>query len=174
MKISLIVSLIWVTFFAQPGEAAMRKYTLDLAKSRVEWKGTFLHASVSASGKFKSGSFSMKNKMLQNGLIVADMRSLSSDSGMDAQFKGPLMLNVEQFPTAELRIKSFTELKSITPDGPNARMTGTLLFRGKSHPVTRDFVVVPDRNGFHVTGSFPTEYQKMLKGDVTYEIWAQK
>ena len=152
----------------------MGKYTLDLAKSRVEWKGSFLHASVTASGKFKSGSFLLKNKKVQGGVLIADMNSLHSDSGMDAQFKGPLMLNVEQYPTAELRIKTFTELKSITPDGPNARITGTLLFRGQTHPVTRDFVVIPNKNGFHVTGSFPTEYQKMLQGAVTYEIWAKK
>ena len=129
---------------------------------------------IDAQMKFKSGLFQIKGNTIQSGAIVADMTTLTSDSGMDAQLKGPLFLNVAQFPTAELKIKEFTELKAFAPGGPNARIKGTLTFHGQTHPVQGEFILTPDKAGFHVTGTFPTVYGKMLQGAVTYEIWAKK
>jgi polyisoprenoid-binding protein YceI len=174
MKTYLSIALVLSTFFAHSAEAGSPVYRLDLAKSQVSWKGKFMGAAVAASGKFKSGSFVIKNKTIQSATVIADMNSLQSDSGMDAQFKGPLMLNVAKYPTAEFKLKTFTELKSFAPGGPNARVTGTVVLRGQAHGVTAEFVMVPDKNGFHATGSFETSYGKMLAGTVTYELWTKK
>jgi polyisoprenoid-binding protein YceI len=170
LKMTLLLSAISMPLAG----AAPIKFTLDAKKSSVKWSGTFTHAPVTASVKFKSGQFLVKNALVASGSAVVDMNSLVSDSGMDAQFKGPLFLNVAKYPTSELKLTEFTELKTFAPGGPNARMKGTVTFRGETHPVEGDFTLTQDKNGFHAKGSFPTVYGKMLEGAVTYEIWAKK
>jgi polyisoprenoid-binding protein YceI len=173
MKIFLTLSLILASIFAQSAEAASKNYTLDLAKSGLRWKGSFMKAPIQAQMKFRSGQFALKGNTALTGSLVADMKSLNSDSGMDAQIKSPLFLNVEKFPTSELKIKTFQELHPFARGGANARITGILTFRGETHPVKGDFVMTKDKNGFHVVGTFPTVYQKMVEGSVTYEIWTK-
>jgi polyisoprenoid-binding protein YceI len=165
--------LLFSCFFAQFVHAAPIKLTLDLKKSGVKWSGKFMGAPVTATMKFKSGEFLMNHGM-QKGKLVADMTSLHSDSGMDEQFKSPMLLNVDHYPTAELVITQYQEIKSFAPGGPNARVNGTVTFRGKSHPVQQDFVFNSDQKGFHVVGTFKTAYSNMVEGLVTYEVWAKR
>jgi polyisoprenoid-binding protein YceI len=148
--------------FAPVVDAAPVKLKLDLKKSGVKWSGKFMGAPVQGEIKFKSGEFFMNHGM-QKGRLVADMTSLHSDSGMDAQFKGPMLLNVGQYPTAVLVITEYQEIKSFAPGGPNARINGTVTFRGKSHPVQQDFVFKSDQKGFHVVGTFKTAYSNMVE-----------
>ena len=133
---------------------------------------------VKASMKFKKGQFVLDPKKLQSGTLVGDLKSLTSDSEiLDEQMKGPLLLNVEQYPTAELKIKSFTQIVSFAPGGPNGHMSGILYFQGKTHPIESDFLVDPATNGvdgMHITGKLSTQSAKMLDGTLEYEIWAKK
>lgn len=173
MKTLLTISALLCGFQMPSVQAASQTLKLDTEKSSVKWSGTFMKTPLTASLKFKSGELVLQKHTIRSGTITADMKSISSDSGLDDQFKGEWLLNTEKYPTAVFKVKAFTELHSITPDGPNARVKGTLMFHGKTHEVEGDFVMTPDGNGFHAVGKFPTTYSKMVDGEASFDIFVK-
>jgi polyisoprenoid-binding protein YceI len=178
MKTLFVMTLISATFIMHSATAASGNtgvtWKMDLKKSGAKWEGSFMKNSVHASMKFKSGDFVMKNGKISTGTVIADMKSLESDSGIDAQVKSVVFLDVETYPTAELKITEYTDVHPFAPGGPTGHIKGTVTLKGKPHDVDTSFVMKKTANGFHASGTFPTVYQKIVDGKLTYDIWAAK
>jgi polyisoprenoid-binding protein YceI len=169
--------LIFSAFLAQIAGAvpsSLVKYGLDQKKSHIKWQGKVMGVQMTGNLPFKSGQFLVKNSKVESGTLVADLSALSTDSGMDAQLKSPLLLDVEHFPNAELKIKEVTDVYPFANGGPNAHIKGSITFHGETHQVESDFVMKRTPESFHATGKVKTVYAKMVDGELQYDVWMKR
>jgi polyisoprenoid-binding protein YceI len=174
MKTRILQAMAICVMTSTSAFAAPNTWKLDLEKSSVNFKGKFLGNIAEASMKFKSGSLTEKKEGIKGGTLVGDMASITSNSGLDDQVKGPMFLDVKKYPTATLKITEFTELKTFAP-GPNARIKGILTFKGKNKKIEQESTVKKAEDGtLHAEGSFKTLTDKTVEGEVSYQLWFKK
>ena len=106
---------------------------LDTQKSKAIWTGKKISGFHTGFVQFKEGSFVMKKGVLTSGEVVVDMTSLTDEdlkgspenkAKIEGHLKGPDFFNIEKYPTAEFKFKSFEEMKPFAPGGPNAIARG--------------------------------------------------
>ncbi|MBC7397113.1 MAG: YceI family protein [Bdellovibrionales bacterium] len=144
---------------AKPAAPATLK--LDTQVSKAVWTGKKISGSHTGFVLFKEGSFQMKNGAPASGRVVVDMTSVTcedlkndpeSKAKLEKHLKGPDFFNIEKYPTAEFKMKSFEEMQTFAPGGPNAIARGDLTVRGVTHPAEVRFVYTPNDIGFTAKG----------------------
>lgn len=125
------------------------EYVVNTAISSTSWKGGKMFDDTSkpeeghyGAVKFKSGTVTLKDGVLESGSFVADQTTFeSADLNEDAEMKGKLdghlksadFLDVEKFPEAKFDITKATKLDT---GDYNTEISGNLDFRGVPKNVT--------------------------------------
>lgn len=129
--------------------ATSTEYVVNTAVSSTSWKGGKMFDDTSkpeeghyGSVKFKSGTVTVKDGLLESGTLVADQTTFeSADLNEDAEMKAKLdghlksadFLDVEKFPEAKFEITKATKLDT---GDYNTEISGNLDFRGVPKNVT--------------------------------------
>ena len=129
--------------------ATSTEYVVNTAVSSTSWKGGKMFDDTSkpeeghyGSVKFKSGTVTVKDGLLESGSFVADQTTFeSADLNEDAEMKAKLdghlksadFLDVEKFPEAKFEVTKVTKLDT---GDYNTEISGNLDFRGVPKNVT--------------------------------------
>lgn len=129
--------------------ATSTEYVVNTAVSSTSWKGGKMFDDTSkpeeghyGSVKFKSGTVTVKDGLLESGTLVADQTTfesadLNEDTDSKAKLDGHLksadFLDVEKFPEAKFEVTKVTKLDT---GDYNTEISGNLDFRGVPKNVT--------------------------------------
>ena len=111
---------------------------VDVSASSIKWTGSQISGkSHFGSLKFKTGNITIKDNVVESGVFVVNMTSLSVDDlegrgkkSLEGHLNSDDFFSVESFPTSSLRIDSGTKT------GPNSYdVLGTLTIKGISQEV---------------------------------------
>lgn len=112
--VKLFGSLVLLAFigFAFTNAPVADTYTVDTAKSLLEWRGYKVTGQHNGTIKIKSGSLEFTEGNLTGGSFEIDMTSLSVDDlqagkgkeKLEGHLKSPDFFGVEAFPTAKFQI----------------------------------------------------------------------
>ena len=111
---------------------------VDVSASSIKWTGSQISGkSHFGSLKFKTGNITIKDNVVESGVFVVDMTSLSVDDlegrgkkSLEGHLNSDDFFSIESFPTSSLRIDSGTKT------GPNSYdVLGTLTIKGISQEV---------------------------------------
>jgi polyisoprenoid-binding protein YceI len=118
--------------------------TVNLADSRIEWKGYKVFKSENTSHfgtiKFESGEVTVKDGKLESGKFIAEINSLQNVDIKDAEQKAKLeghlksgdFFEVEKFPTASFEI---TKVSHSETGDYNTVLDGNLTIKGITKPI---------------------------------------
>lgn len=163
-KVLLSLSLIGMVFLASCGgkdsieatdaqetstaSETATEYVVNTAVSSTNWKGGKIFEDTSkpeeghyGSVKFKSGTVTVKDGLLESGSFVADQTTfesadLSEEDGkakLDGHLKSEDFLDVAKFPEAKFEI---TKVNKIDSGDFNTEISGNLDFRGVPKNIT--------------------------------------
>jgi polyisoprenoid-binding protein YceI len=112
-------------------------------KSTINWLGKKIGGQHEGLIKLKSGVLEEKGGEIVSGSFVIDMTSLTNTDLTDSDYNQKLVghlksddfFGVEKFPTATLNITKATKFSN-----GKASVTGNLTIKGKTEPITFDFV----------------------------------
>ena len=111
---------------------------VDVSASNIKWTGSQISGkSHFGSLKFKTGNITIKNDVIESGVFIVDMTSLSVEDlegrgkkSLEGHLNSDDFFSVESFPTSSLQINSGKKT------GPNSYdVSGTLTIKGISHEV---------------------------------------
>ena len=131
-KLSLILFLLGCSF-------VFGQQKVDVSASSIKWTGSQISGkSHYGSLKFKTGNIKIKDNIVESGIFVVDMTSLSVDDlegrgkkSLEGHLNSDDFFSVESFPTSSLKIDSGKKT------GPNSYdVSGTLTIKGISHEVS--------------------------------------
>ena len=112
---------------------------VDVNASSIKWTGSQISGkSHFGSLKFKTGNITIKNNIIESGIFVVDMTSLSVDDlegrgkkSLEGHLNSDDFFSVESFPTSSLTINSGKK------NGPNSYdVLGALTIKGISQEVS--------------------------------------
>ena len=112
---------------------------VDVSASNIKWTGSQISGkSHFGSLKFKTGNITIKNNVVESGVFVVDMTSLSVDDlegrgkkSLEGHLNSDDFFSVESFPTSSLTISSGKQ------SGPSSfDVSGTLTIKGVSQRVS--------------------------------------
>ena len=112
---------------------------VDVSASNIKWTGSQISGkSHFGSLKFKTGNITIKNNVVESGIFVVDMTSLSVDDlegrgkkSLEGHLNSDDFFSVESFPTSSLIISSGKQ------SGPSSfDVSGTLTIKGVSQGVS--------------------------------------
>ena len=112
---------------------------VDVSASNIKWTGSQISGkSHFGSLKFKTGNITIKNNVVESGIFVVDMTSLSVDDlegrgkkSLEGHLNSDDFFSVESFPTSSLTISSGKQ------NGPSSfDVSGTLTIKGVSQGVS--------------------------------------
>lgn len=125
------------------------EYAVNTAVSATNWKGGKIFQDTSkpegghyGSVKFKSGTVTVKDGILESGNFVTDQTTFESfdlnddaetKAKLDGHLKSPDFLDVEKFPEAKFEI---TGVKALESGDFNTEISGNLDFRGIPKNIT--------------------------------------
>jgi len=105
-KLATLVSVVFLVFSIS-AVSAQEKFIVDVTSSTVTWKGYKPTGSHNGTISLQSGSITMQDKYITQGLFVADMATIKDADGsakLEGHLKSPDFFEVEAFPTAKFEI----------------------------------------------------------------------
>ena len=144
-------------------------YTLDLANSKLEWKGYKVVKTDQTTHfgtiNFKDGLLTVKDGKLQSGKFIADVNSLKNvdlegnkemKTKLEEHLKSADFFDVKKFPTASYEITKITE----APKGDyNTLLDGNLTIKGITKPIQFKANVIAE-NATVIIATEPTEINR--------------
>ncbi len=139
--------------------------TVDPVASQIKWTGK---KKIVAVGSVHTGTVAVKEgqliadeKGLKSGTIVVDLTKITNEDVKDADYNKKLVSHLQgedffftqKYPTAEFKLKKFTEVVNVAPGAPNAKAEGTLKIRGIEKPVTLSFFYTPQEGAVAIKGT---------------------
>lgn len=128
----LFLSLLVFSGLFMAFKPAADVYTVDLAKSKIEWIGRKITGQHTGELKISSGSLTANGKALNGGNFVMDMKSITC-TDLDASNGGKLLghLRSDDFFSVEKNPTSKFEITKITPAGADkVNIFGKLTIKG--------------------------------------------
>lgn len=116
-------------------------YTVDVAKSSINWEGKKFTGSHTGTVNLTSGTLGFNGKKLAEGGFVANMSTIKTMDGdkpnanLDKHLKSEDFFGVEKFPAANFVIKK------IVANGNNTNVTGDLTIKGITNSITFPAVI---------------------------------
>ena len=106
---------------------AQTSYSVDVAKSKVDWAGSAGDHYHVGSLALKAGEIAVDNGKITGGKFTLDLTSIKSDAGerLDGHLKSPDFFDVAKFGEATYEIKSVKYTSDNTAD-----IDGTLTLKG--------------------------------------------
>ncbi len=135
-KVLFVVALLVVSasIFSFIPKTVADTFTVDVAKSKIEWNGAAADHYHPGVVNIKSGSVLVENGKITGGKFVIDLTTIKSTDGagdrLDGAIKSPNMFNVAQFGEATYEITGV----SYTSDN-SADISGNLTVKGVTVPV---------------------------------------
>jgi len=117
-------------------------YTVDVAKSSINWEGKKFAGSHTGTVNLTSGTLGFNGKKLAEGGFIANMTTIKTmdgekpNAGLDKHLKNEDFFGVEKFPAANFVIKK------VTANGANVNVTGDLTIKGVTNSITFPATVV--------------------------------
>jgi len=117
-------------------------YTVDVAKSSINWEGKKFAGSHTGTVNLTSGTLGFNGKKLVEGGFIANMTTIKTmdgekpNAGLDKHLKADDFFGIEKFPAANFVIKK------VTANGANVNVTGDLTIKGVTNSVTFPATVV--------------------------------
>ncbi len=108
-------------------------YTIDLAKSSVQWEGKKFTGGHNGTVNLNSGNLSFNGKKLIGGGFVADMTTIKDadkSANLEKHLKSDDFFGVEKHATAKFNITK------VEGTGNNLKISGNLTIKGVTKPVT--------------------------------------
>lgn len=111
-------------------------YTVDVAKSTVNWEGKKFSGAHTGSVALTSGTLGFNGKKLVEGGFIADMTTIKTLDGdkpspnLDKHLKNDDFFGVEKFPAANFVIKK------VEGAGTDVKITGDLTIKGKTNAIS--------------------------------------
>ena len=160
---------------------------VDVSASSIKWTGSQISGKTHfGSLKFKTGNITIKDNVVESGVFVVDMTSLSVDDlegrgkkSLEGHLNSDDFFSVESFPTSSLRIDS------VIKTGPNSYdVSAALTIKGVSHEVNFSLILgnnnsananlTFDRSKFNVrygSGSFFENLgDRLILDDIDLEV----
>lgn len=117
-------------------------YTVDVAKSSINWEGKKFAGSHTGTVNLTSGTLAFNGKKLAEGGFIANMTTIKTMDGdkpnanLDKHLKSEDFFGIEKFPAANFVIKK------VAANGANVNITGDLTVKGVTNSVTFPATVV--------------------------------
>lgn len=132
--------------------------SIDIAKSYIAWIGKKIMGQHSGKVKLQSGSVTTKKGVLAGGNFIIDMQSITCEDLTDANYNDKLIghlrstdfFNVEQFPTATLKI---VKVLKLTKKINTYNLTADLTIKGITKSITFPATFKAVGNGFEGTAN---------------------
>lgn len=137
LKITSILMLALMasfSFFAFKPKADV--YTVDVAKSTINWEGKKFSGSHTGTVALTSGNLQFNGKKLVEGGFIADMTTVKTMDGdkpspnLDKHLKNNDFFGVDKFPAANFVIKK------VEGNGADVKITGDLTIKGKTNSIS--------------------------------------
>lgn len=141
MKKTIATSLFVLLIAASNVLFAQTTVTVNTTKSNIKWIGKKVLGQHNGQVKIQDGSFTLKNNVLTGGEFTIDMKSITCDDLTDPDYNKKLIghlnsmdfFNVEQFPTATLKI---TKVLKNTKIANTYNLTANLTVKGITKSIT--------------------------------------
>ena len=141
MKKTIATSLFVLLIAASNVLFAQSSVTVNTTKSNIKWIGKKVLGQHNGQVKIQDGSFTLKNNVLTGGEFTIDMKSITCDDLTDPDYNKKLIghlnsmdfFNVEQFPTATLKI---TKVLKNTKIANTYNLTANLTVKGITKSIT--------------------------------------
>ncbi len=137
LKITSILMLALVAIFSFSAfKPKADIYTVDVAKSTINWEGKKFSGAHTGTVNLTSGSLQFNGKKLVQGGFIADMTTIKTMDGekpspnLDKHLKNDDFFGVDKFPAANFVIKK------VEGNGADVKITGDLTIKGKTNSVT--------------------------------------
>ena len=158
---------------AKKAAKASTTYKVVPAASTIDWLAKKVTGQHNGKVQLKSGTVEVKGDKLTGGTFVADMTTITAedltDAGYNAKLVGHLksddFFSVEKNPTATLTITNVSPLKSVDAQGNNVTVTGNLIIKGLTNPITFPAKVAVNKGTLTATG---TAVVDRTKYDIRY------
>lgn len=120
--------------------AQNESYDLDIAKSKIKWKGSYLFQFSEHTGtvSFKKGMLTTQKGKITGGNFLIDMTSITNEAYQENPENGPVghlknadFFDVAIYPEARLELTKVTYFK----DNNEHRFEGNLTIKGISKPI---------------------------------------
>jgi polyisoprenoid-binding protein YceI len=162
----LTALLTYTLIFAVNPAKHVDVYKLNVADSKLEWRGARIGGEEKGTIQFKSGELSNDHGKF-TGTFVVDMTTITSTDQtgngkekLEGHLKSDDFFNVEKHPTAILVINSLTALPSVAKEGYTHTVSGNMTIRDQTHPVTFNSKMVPATSGLVFTGEMAIDRSK--------------
>ncbi|QKJ29870.1 YceI family protein [Mucilaginibacter mali] len=111
-------------------------FTIDTKESVVAWTGSGVHGKHDGYAYISKGELMIENGQLMGGTVEIDMTKTegpghATNNNLINHLKGPDFFDVEKFPFSTIVIT-----KSAAINGENKTVTGKLMIKGITEPVT--------------------------------------
>jgi polyisoprenoid-binding protein YceI len=144
-------------------------YTVDTAKSSIEWVGKKVTGKHNGSIKIQSGELKVVNNVITGGNLTIDMQSIVNEDLTDKEsnqklighLKSPDFFDVENFPTAIFEVVRLDAGKVEAEEV----ITGKLTIKGKTDEISIPVKVSIDNNELKAKG---TAVIDRTKWDIRY------
>ncbi|WP_234733841.1 YceI family protein [Tellurirhabdus bombi] len=140
-------------------------YTVDPAQSTLTWNAKKVGGEHTGTIKLSKGDLVLDGNKLVGGTFVADMTTIADNDNSQrlvGHLKNDDFFGVEKNPTSTFKITKVTPLKGKAGE-PNYTVTGDLMIKGKTSPITFPATV-------KVSGDGAEAMAKIEVNRVTYDI----
>jgi polyisoprenoid-binding protein YceI len=153
---------------------ADKTYTVDQARSRIEWTGRNLNGRHLGTIAVAGGELVVAAGALVGGTVVLDMTTISNLDQQDEGYRQLLtshlqsadFFDVARFPTATMTLTGWVPLAGSTPGTPNYTIQGRLTIKGVTREISFPAIVNPELDG-SVRAQAALEFDRTL-WDVLY------
>ncbi len=153
IAVTIFAALFSFSAFATPATV----FKADKSKGQVTFeaigKPSFLK--IKGQGEGPEGEISITDNV--KGSFKFKMASLDTGIGLRNDHMKNKYLEVEKFPTAELKIDEVTGFNAATPEATALPFKGSLTIHGVTKPVTGTVDVKKKATGYNATANFETK-----------------
>lgn len=165
IPILLFAALISFSFILGKSDAVLN---VDKNESTVSWKASKVTGTHFSKVKISKAELDYRNERIQGGSFEMDMTSITVEDITDANsnkrltdhLKSDDFFSSEKFKSSSLKITSAT-----TSNGKDYQITGDLVIKGISHPVT--FPAIVEVSGNKITATANITFDR-TKYDIKY------
>lgn len=148
-KITLLLTLTFLTLATTSVIAAERELTVSPAQSQLSWEGKKVTGKHDGTLSIKNGSVKLDNDKIVGGSFDIDMNSITvldikdpkDNAKLTNHLKSDDFFSASNFPAAKFTITETTPIPGAEEGQPNYNVSGDLSIKGITHPVSFPAIV---------------------------------
>jgi polyisoprenoid-binding protein YceI len=126
-------------------------FTVDAAKSTLNWKAEKITGFHEGTLNLKTGSFKVENGKITSGSFIVDMNTITCTDLTDAEYNGKLVGHLKSpdfFDVEKFKEAVFTLTKPVDVSKSVTEVHGNLTIKGISKPITFKANILKNDNAF--------------------------